>query len=237
MSIVGTSILAQVTTHKKGKEAAGEVSVASFTSPSKEMIYAGTRLITTEEPCSGSDTQSPIFMNTSPSVGVAPPSQCPYATSAQANYAIPGAADNCPGVTVTCSPPPGSTLPVGTITTVTCTATDSSHNTSTCSFSLTVFSACLVDDANSGNSVMFNAATGDFQFCRNGVTVATDRGTVSSSGCNITIDSVKSDRTVHITANSAGQGSGSAFIHYNNTPANNCSISDSVMVGDACTCH
>lgn len=238
MCIVGTSMFAQVTAQKKGEEAAGEVSVASFTpaSPSKEMIYAGARLITTEEPCSGPDSQSPIFINDCPSIGVAPPSQCPYATSAQANYAIPGAADNCPGVTVACIPAPGSTLPVGTTTTVTCTATDASHNTATCSFSLTVFSACLVDDSNSGNSVMFNATTGDLQFCRNGVTVATDRGTVTGSGCNITIDSVKADRHVHIIANSAGQGTGSAFVHYNDG-VNACSISDSVMVGDSCTCH
>ena len=239
--ILGTGIFAQVAVRRKSKAATGEVSVASFApaSPSKELVYAGARLITTEEPCNGADSQSPIFINVSPSVGVAPPSQCPYATTAQANYAIPAASDNCPGVTVSCSPPPGTTFAVGTTTTVVCTATDSSHNTATCSFQLTVFSACLVDDTNSGNSVMFNATTGDFQFCRNGVTIATDRGTVTGSGCNITIDSVKGDRHINITVNSAGQGSGSAFVYYNTTPANpnNCSISDSVMSGDSCTCH
>ena len=237
--ILGTGILAQVTTRKKGKSAMGEVSVESFApaSPSKELRSAGTRLVTTEEPCNGADSQSPIFTNISPTVGVAPPSRCPYATTGQANYAIPAASDNCPGVTVTCNPPPGSTFAVGTTTTVVCTASDSSHNIATCSFQLTMFSACLVDDTNNGNSVMFNATTGDFQFCRNGVTIATDRGTVTSSGCNITIDNVKGDRTVHITANSTGQGTGSAFVHYTNTLPNNCSISDSVMSGDVCTCH
>lgn len=45
--------------------------------------------------------------------------------------------DNCPGVTVACSPPSGSTFAKGT-TTVTCTATDSSDNTATCSFSVTI---------------------------------------------------------------------------------------------------
>jgi HYR domain len=237
MCIVGTSMFAQVTAQKKGKEAAGEVSVASFTpaSPSKEMIYAGTRLITTEEPCSNVDSQLPVFINGCVPVAFAPPSQCPYPTSAQANYAIPGAADNCPGVTVTCIPAPGSTLPVGTTTTVTCTATDSSHNTATCSFSLTMFSACLVDDANSGNVVLFNATTGDLQFCCNGVVVATDRGTVTASGCNITIDSVKGDRHIRMTANNAGQGSGSAFVQHSGVTT--CSISDLVMVGDSCTCH
>src|SRR5207244_1727432 len=47
------------------------------------------------------------------------------------------AADNCPGVTVACAPPSGSTFPTGT-TTVTCTATDAAGNTSACSFNVTV---------------------------------------------------------------------------------------------------
>ncbi len=46
-------------------------------------------------------------------------------------------ADNCPGATIVCSPPSGSTFPVGT-TTVTCTATDASGNTDTCTFTVTV---------------------------------------------------------------------------------------------------
>jgi hypothetical protein len=47
------------------------------------------------------------------------------------------ARDNCSGVTVSCTPPSGSSFPVGT-TTVTCSATDTSGNTSTCSFTVTV---------------------------------------------------------------------------------------------------
>ena len=48
-----------------------------------------------------------------------------------------GATDNCPGVTVACSPPSGSAFPLGT-TTVNCTATDTSGNTASCSFMVTV---------------------------------------------------------------------------------------------------
>ncbi|MBI3949178.1 MAG: HYR domain-containing protein [Acidobacteria bacterium] len=46
--------------------------------------------------------------------------------------------DNCPGATISCTPPSGSTFPLGT-TTVTCTATDAADNTATCSFTVTVF--------------------------------------------------------------------------------------------------
>jgi hypothetical protein len=47
------------------------------------------------------------------------------------------ASDNCPGVTTVCAPPSGSVFPLGT-TTVTCIATDTSGNTATCSFTVTV---------------------------------------------------------------------------------------------------
>jgi len=47
------------------------------------------------------------------------------------------ATDNCPGVSISCLPPSGSTFPVG-VTTVTCTATDASGNTDVCSFTVTV---------------------------------------------------------------------------------------------------
>ena len=57
--------------------------------------------------------------------------------SAVVNYTTPAATDNCPGATAACVPASGSTFPVGT-TTVTCTTTDASMNTATCSFSVTV---------------------------------------------------------------------------------------------------
>jgi hypothetical protein len=44
---------------------------------------------------------------------------------------------DCPGTTVSCSPPAGSTFAVGS-TSVTCTATDPSENVSTCTFTVTV---------------------------------------------------------------------------------------------------
>jgi hypothetical protein len=50
---------------------------------------------------------------------------------------MPEATDNCPGVTVACSPESGSSFPVG-MTFVTCTATDAAGNTGSCTFTATV---------------------------------------------------------------------------------------------------
>ncbi|MFL6275963.1 MAG: PxKF domain-containing protein [Blastocatellia bacterium] len=58
------------------------------------------------------------------------------ATSMAVNFTVT-AADNCPGVTVASTPASGSVFSVGT-TTVNSTATDSSGNTATCSFTVTV---------------------------------------------------------------------------------------------------
>jgi hypothetical protein len=57
--------------------------------------------------------------------------------SALVTYATPTAMDNCPGAMVVCSPASGSTFARG-VTTVTCTATDASNNTASCSFTVTV---------------------------------------------------------------------------------------------------
>jgi len=62
------------------------------------------------------------------------PGEC----GAKVNYPAPQASDNCPGVSVTCAPPPGSFFSVGT-TTVTCTATDAKGNSASCTFTIKVF--------------------------------------------------------------------------------------------------
>lgn len=52
-------------------------------------------------------------------------------------YPPPVVSDNCPGVTFACVPPSSSAFPPG-MTTVTCTATDTSGNQSSCAFKVTV---------------------------------------------------------------------------------------------------
>jgi hypothetical protein len=55
-------------------------------------------------------------------------------------FPLPAAADNCAVMTVTTAPASGSTFPIGT-TTVTGTAVDTSGNTATCTFTVTVVGA------------------------------------------------------------------------------------------------
>ncbi len=66
-------------------------------------------------------------------------------TSVVVNYPQPTASDNCGSVTANCAPASGSSFPLG-VTNVTCTATDGSGNTGTCSFAVTVLVAAPCPD-------------------------------------------------------------------------------------------
>jgi hypothetical protein len=179
------------------------------------------------------DTQPPTI--TCPSnVTVTAAATCPIATSTVVTYPPPVASDNCPGVTVVCSPASGTTFPVGT-TTVTCTATDTSGNTASCSFTVTVFSACLVDESNPGNVVLFNTQTGDYRFCCGGVLRASGRGVLTIRGCIGTITDQKGDRKVTVTFDFAAlKGTASLFLGGSTNPV--CKITDQNMQNNLCTC-
>ena len=89
-------------------------------------------------------TVTPVFDTTPPTI-TCPSNQTVSATSSLggvANYPAPTVSDNC-GATASCTPPSGSTFPIGT-NTVTCTATDGSGNTATCTFTVTVLPADLL---------------------------------------------------------------------------------------------
>src|SRR4030095_4604501 len=104
------------------------------------------------------------------------------------------ATDNCPGVTVVCNPPSGSCFPVGT-TTVTCTATDASSNTATCSFTVTVFNVCLQDDTNPSIVFLGNTSSEAYRFCCGG-TVYSGVATVIRRGNSATFQHSPADRRV-----------------------------------------
>jgi hypothetical protein len=181
------------------------------------------------------DTQPPSI--TCPAnIVVAAAASCPPATSRTVNYTVT-ATDNCPGVTVVCNPPSGSVFPVGT-TTVNCTATDAHGNTASCSFTVTVFSACLVDESNPSNVVLFNTLTGEYRFCCNGQLLATGTGVLTIRGCQGTITDQKGTRKVTITfdfsANGHGAGTASLFLNGSTNPK--CSITDMDMSNNVCTC-
>jgi hypothetical protein len=118
----------------------------------------------------------------------------PGDTSVQVCYPPPTATDNCPGVTTVCTPPSGSTFPVG-VTTVTCTATDASGNTASCSFTVSVFNARLQDNTNPATVLLWNTVTGQYIFCCNGTTF-TGTGKTNNSGNNFVLDHNAQDRRV-----------------------------------------
>jgi len=80
------------------------------------------------------DTQPPVLAACPANITqAADPGVC----TALVNYTAPSATDNCSAVTVVCAPAAGTVFASGT-TTVTCTATDGSSLTDTCSFTVTV---------------------------------------------------------------------------------------------------
>jgi len=78
------------------------------------------------------DTENPAVVCPANIVTVTDPDQC----NAVVTFA-PSASDNCPGVSVLCTPASGSTFAKGT-NTVNCTATDASGNAAGCSFTVVV---------------------------------------------------------------------------------------------------
>jgi hypothetical protein len=181
------------------------------------------------------DTQPPTI--TCPAnIFVAAAATCPPSGCKVVNFTTT-ATDNCPGVTVVCNPPSGSCFPVGT-TTVTCTATDASGNTATCTFTVEVFSACLQDESNPGNVVLFNTLTGEYRFCCNGQLLATGTGVLTMRGCIGSIDDQKGSRKVTIgfdfSAFGVGRGTASLFLNGSTNPK--CTITDQNMSNNQCTC-
>ncbi len=145
----------------------------------------------------------------------------------------PTASDNCPGVTVVCNPPSGSTFPVGT-TTVTCTATDASGNTATCSFTVTVFNICLQDNGNPANVLLINSVTGDYRFCCNG-SIFTGRGKMTIRGQIFTLDHSPADRRVSARVDGTAK-TGTANLQ-SPPGTQRCTITDSNTQNNTCVCQ
>jgi len=125
-------------------------------------------------------------------------------------------------------------FPVGG-TTVTCVATDTSGNTASCSFTVTVYDVALQDQASS-DIFKFNSFTGEYVFtqCSTGLTL-TGIGTVTSQGPRWTITDVKSDRRINasVFANNTGTASGLIL----GSPAQHFEIVDQNPQPGAPSCH
>jgi hypothetical protein len=148
-------------------------------------------------------------------------------------YSNPPASDNCPGVTVACTPASGSCFPTGT-TTVTCKATDASGNMATCSFTVTVFNVCIQDDANPGNVFLGNSLTGDYRLCCGG-TVFTGKAKVSRVGNVVTFEHNATDRKL-LVKDDEGTFKGSASFQFPQG-VTRCTISDRDTRNNSCTCQ
>ncbi len=213
--------------------------------PSGSTFQAGVTTVT----CSASDMagnsascsftvmvndMTPPMITCPANLTVVAPQSCAGAAGSMVTFKAPTATDNCPGVSVVCTPASGSMFPPGT-TTVVCTATDAATNTATCSFSVTLFTACLQDDSAAGKVVLFNPNTGDYRFCCNGTVVATGVGKVTKTGCQVTIQDNTTDRRVLIKAD-IGLQKGTASIQ---KPVNAllCSISDKNLSAASCMCQ
>ncbi len=155
---------------------------------------------------------------------------CPASTGSVVDFPPPTVSDNCPGVTVQCTPPSGSVFPVGT-TTVTCTATDASGNTATCSFTLTVFDVCLQDDSNPTTKLLINSFTGEYRFFCQG-TIFTGTGKVSGLGCDKQLTHNPSDRKVRANWSSAVKRGNAAIQSPPGTVR--CVLSDRDMTNNDC---
>lgn len=152
---------------------------------------------------------------------------CPFSASGVVNYPAPTTNGQCG--TITCTPPSGSSFPIGS-STVTC--TDSGG--ATCGFTITVFGLCLQDDSNPGNVVLFNPSTGAYQFCCNGVVVASGTGTVSVKGCVVAIQHYPGTYRVNISADTAVK-KGNASIQMP-PGVSKCTIMDRNITNNTCAC-
>jgi hypothetical protein len=177
------------------------------------------------------DTQPPVITCPANVTAVTPTITDPCAV---VNFTTT-ASDNCPGVVVVCNPPSGSCFPVG-VTTVTCTATDASGNTATCSFTVSVFNARIQDDsAGCANTILVNTFTGAYRWCCNG-TIFTGVGTIKKLGNTFTLTHNAPDRKVLLNI-SAGSSPPSATGSIQSPPGTNrCTVQDRDLRNDNCLC-
>jgi hypothetical protein len=140
------------------------------------------------------DTQPPTITCPPNQTAVTDQNACPAPACVVATFPAPVASDNCPGVVVVCTPPSGSCFPTG-VTTVSCTATDASGNTATCTFTISTFDTALQDDSNPAIILLWNSMTGAYRLCCNGTTF-TGVGKATRQGCVYTLDGNAVDRRV-----------------------------------------
>ena len=184
---------------------------------------------------SGLPTCEPCRITCPPNVSAVAAPTCPPTNTAVVNFPLPALSGNCPLPVnpIVCTPPSGSSFPVGT-TTVTCTATDDFGLSLSCSFTVTVFNACIQDDSNPGNVILFNTFTGEYRACCSGVVIAAGVGTVYRQGCDVTLQ--HNAATWRVTAKWSSmylRGSGALQLPVGSI---RCTITDRDIRNNSCMC-
>jgi len=158
-------------------------------------------------------------------------------------YPNPSATDNCPGVTVVCTPPSGSCFPLG-VTTINCVATDAVGNSSSTAVScpgsgtgvsVQVFDCRLQDDTRPSRVVVFNSVTGDYQYCCDGLTLMGKATKITKKGMEIQLEDNRPDRRVLIKVSKA-TFRGSASANRLQPPNFVCQIEDRDTRNDSTIC-
>ncbi|HLG13024.1 MAG TPA: proprotein convertase P-domain-containing protein [Blastocatellia bacterium] len=176
------------------------------------------------------DTEPPMITCPANVTAVTPR---PCNTTGVVTYAAPMVTDNCPGATVMCVPPSGSSFAVG-VTTVTCTATDTSGNTANCSFTVTLFDVRLQDDSSPSKVILFNSFTGDYRICCG--TMLAGKGTIEKKGCLTTLTHNAVDRRVKAIVDPSSQNKGNAS--WQSPPGTmKCTIYDRDIRNDTMLCQ
>lgn len=149
------------------------------------------------------------------------------------NFTTPTATDNCGSASVICTPPSGSTFPTG-VTTVSCRATDTGGNQNSCSFTVTVFDACVQDDASAGTSIVLNTKTGEYIFCCGGVKYS-GTGIMTVRGSTYTLQHNTADRRVQVTMDTATNRATASYQRLG-TGAATCTVNDRDIRDNTCPC-
>ncbi len=181
-------------------------------------------------PCTNGTDSFPPLITCPPNISIR--TSKPGAASVIATYPPPAAEDNCSIQSVVCTPPSGSTFPAG-MTTVTCTATDPSGNTATCSFTISTFDVCLQDDTNPTAVLLWNSQTGDYVFCCGGF-IFMGRGVAARQGNLFTLAHNTGDRRLSSKADAA-LNKGTASLQ-SPVGVNRCSITDRDTRNNSCAC-
>jgi len=204
--------------------------------PSGSTFPVGTTTVTALATDASGNTASCSFTvtvnDTQPPAITCPPSV--IGMSGVVTFADPTVTDNCPGATFVCNPPSGSMFPAG-VTTVTCTATDGSGNTTQCSFVVATFDICLQDDSQPGNKLLFRSSTGDYLFCCASGGTYSGKGKVTKKGTTYSLSHNTTLQRVQATVTLGTVNKGSASIQ---APPGlvKCTISDSNTTNNTCAC-